>query len=334
MLTLGIETSCDETAAAVVCNKEVLSNAVSSSIRLHSRFGGVVPEIASRYHVEYIGYCIWSALKKAGVGFGDLELVSVTQGPGLMGSLLVGVSAAKAISLSLNIPIVAVNHVTAHLFSNFLNGANLKYPFVGVVISGGHTSIFYVKSVLDSELLGQTNDDACGESFDKVAKILNLGYPGGPVIEKRAEKGNPKKINFPRSYLGDSLDFSFSGIKTAVLYYVREKEKKGLRKSDIDDIAASFQEAAFDVIVKKAILACERKKCSTLAVGGGVSINKRLRAKLGEEARLHNIKAHFPEAGLCLDNAAMVAYAGQLLFEAGKRSSLDFGAFQYCTDDN
>jgi N6-L-threonylcarbamoyladenine synthase len=331
MLTLGIETSCDETAVAVLDGSNVRSHIVSSSVHLHARYGGVVPEIASRHHLEYIGYCLRNALKKATVNFKDLELVSVTQGPGLMGSLLVGVSVAKAISFALNIPIVGVDHVLGHLWSVFLNGNRVRFPFIGFILSGGHTSILYVTSLNKYVLLGQTRDDACGESFDKVAKILKLGYPGGPVIERRARSGDPQRIRFPRSYLGSSFDFSFSGIKTAVLYHVRDYEKNGtaLNRGHIDDVAASFQEAVFDVVVTKALAACTNKGCRRLVVGGGVSANKRLRQRLAHEAKAHNVTVHIPPQEYCLDNAAMVAYLGQALYKSGVRSNLDFTAYQY-----
>lgn len=331
MITLGIETSCDETAVAVTDNKKVLSNIVSSSVQLHSRFGGVVPEIASRHHVEYIGQCLMKALRTASIGFQDIKLVSVTQGPGLMSSLLVGISLAKSISFALNVPVIGVNHLIAHLWAAFLDGAKIKFPFIGFVISGGHTNIIYAKSATALEPLGRTRDDACGESFDKVSKILGLGYPGGPIIEQKAKMGDSGKIKFPRAYLKDSLDFSFSGVKTSVLYYVRDREKEHmpLEASEVRDIAAGFQESVFEVSARKAISACRAKGCSALVVGGGVSANKRLREKLFKEAKPYNVKVYFPSMKFCSDNAAMVAYFGHELFKAGVSSGLDFGAFQY-----
>lgn len=331
MITLGIETSCDETAVAVVEKRKVLSSIVSSSVHLHSRYGGVVPEIASRHHVEFIGHCLKRALKEARIDFCDIKLVSVTQGPGLASSLLVGISMAKGMSFSLDVPIIGVNHLIAHIWGAFLDGARVKFPFVGFIVSGGHTNLIYFKSVTDFEPLGQTRDDACGESFDKVAKILKLGYPGGPVIEKRARRGNHSKINFPRSYLGDSLDFSFSGIKTSVLYYVKKSGRKRLGGSFIDDVAVSFQEAVLDVLVSKAIAASRKKNCRSLIVGGGVSANQRLRQKLFKEAKKYNIRVYFPPLKFCLDNAAMIACLGGELFAAGQKSELDFQAYQYNT---
>ncbi len=328
MLTLGVETSCDETAVAVVDGKKVLSSAVSSSIHLHARFGGVVPEIASRHHVEFIGYCLKDAVRKAGIDLKDAGLIAVTQGPGLVSSLLVGISLAKSLSLALGVPIVGVNHVLAHIWSVFLNGGDVKFPFIGFVASGGHTSIIYVKSVTDMELMGQTRDDACGESFDKVAKILNLGYPGGPVIEKKAETGSPDRIKFPRSYLNDSLDFSFSGLKTAVLYYVREKEKGGGApgKGEVADIAAGFQESVLDVASRKVISACRLRNCRSIVVGGGVSANRKLRQRLEGEAGPNNIKVYFPPMEFCTDNAAMVAALGYENLKEGKTIDLTANA--------
>jgi len=331
MLTIGIETSCDETAVAVVRERKVLSNVVSSSVHLHARYGGVVPEIASRHHVEFIGHCLTKAVKNAGIAYKDLKLVSVTQGPGLMSSLLVGISMAKAISFARGIPIIGVNHLISHLWAIFLNDIKVKFPFIGFVVSGGHTNLIHVKSATALKPLGRTRDDACGESFDKVAKVLSLGYPGGPVIEKRARSGNPKAVRFPRSYMKGTLDFSFSGIKTAVSYHAKEKikSKGSLRRSEVDDIAASFQDSVVDVLVSKAISACKMKKCSSLVVGGGVAANKRLRNRLIADAGAHNIKVYVPPIEYCMDNAAMVGCLGEELFKKGKSSRLDFQAFQH-----
>ena len=313
-----------------------------------------MPEIASRYHVEFIGHCLNRALKEAEIDFRDIKLVSATQGPGLASSLLVGISMAKAMSFALDVPIIGVNHLIAHIWAAFLTektekvpgtfsqisgrkclalsaSSNVRFPFVGFIVSGGHTNLIYFKSVTDFEPLGQTRDDACGESFDKVAKILKLGYPGGPVIEKRARRGHRSKINFPRSYLNGSLDFSFSGIKTSVLYYVKKNGKKRLGGSFVDDVAASFQEAVLDVLVSKAISACRKKNCRSLIVGGGVSANQRLRKKLFKEAKKYNIRVYFPPLEFCLDNAAMTACLGGELFAAGQRSELDLQAYQYNT---
>lgn len=306
MYTLGIETSCDETGVAVVNKGKVLSNVVSSSVHLHSKYGGVVPEIASRYHLEYINSAIKDALKKADITLKDLELIAVTKSPGLTGSLLVGISIAKALSFALSIPLKEVNHITAHLYANFMCHEGLKFPLGGLVVSGGHTSIVSMKGIDKYEVVGQTQDDAAGEAFDKAAKILNLGYPGGPIIEKRAMHGNSERIKFPRSVLRrGKYDFSFSGIKTAVLYYVRKLEN--IDQQQIDDICASFQEAVCDMITEKTIAYLRAKRLKTLIMGGGVVANLHLRETLKREAEKHGIRVYYPPMKLCLDNGAMVA---------------------------
>lgn len=323
MITLGIETSCDETAVAVLKDRRILSNVVSSSIHLHKKYGGVVPEIATRYHVEVISHCLKEAQKKSRVGLKDIDLVSVTQGPGLIGAVLIGISFAKALGYSLDVPVIGTNHVIAHLWANFLAEDTPRFPFVGLVISGGHTSLLLVRGVNKYRLLGQTRDDAAGEAFDKVAKILNLGYPGGPAVEKRAKKaGISKRVGFPlRSTLDASFDFSFSGIKTAVLYHVRAKGgAENLPKEEISGIAYGFQEAVCDALVKKTMLACRAERIKTLAIGGGVSANLRLREKLKEAASLNGMNFFVPPLNLCLDNAAMTAILGYSLFKKGIRS--------------
>jgi N6-L-threonylcarbamoyladenine synthase len=320
MITLGIETSCDETSAAVVKEgNQVLANEVASSLRFHQKYGGVIPEIASRLQLETITEVTRSALQDARVKLKDIGLISVTSGPGLLGSLLVGISFAKALSLSLNIPLLGVNHVYSHFYANFLNRKNIPLPFVALVVSGGHTSLFYLKDFDNIELLGSTHDDACGEAFDKVAKILNLGYPGGPPIEKMALKGDPKSIKFNCSVPKSALDFSFSGIKTAVLYCVKNKKISASKKRDI---CASFQEAVIDTLVKKAVLACKLKKVNQLLLGGGVVVNNYLRKKFTQAACDHNLKCYFPAKEFCMDNAAMVAGLGSRLFKKGHKSDL------------
>ena len=331
MLTLGIETSCDETAVALTNGKKILSAKVSSSVHLFSKWGGVIPEMASRHHVEYINQVLKEALKDAGVGLRDIELIAVTEKPGLVGSLLVGVSLAKALGFALGIPVIGVNHVIAHLYANMMRESSLSFPFVGLVVSGGHTSLFYMKDVDDYTLLGQTQDDAVGESYDKAAKIMGLGYPGGPIIEKRALSGDRESIKFPRSFLKkDSLDFSFSGIKTAVLYYVRdnlEKTKPDAQKQLlINNVSASFQEAVTDIVVQKTILSCLKKKAKNVAIGGGVSANLRLRERLKEAAKDAGITVHLPPMSLCLDNGAMTAGLGEALYKKGHRSNLSLTA--------
>jgi N6-L-threonylcarbamoyladenine synthase len=329
MLTLGIETSCDETSIAVTDSRRVLSNRVTSSVHLHSRFGGVVPEIASRHHVEYINYVLEAALKDARVSLKEIRLIAVTRGPGLIGALLTGVSMAKALSYSLGVPLIGVNHVLAHIHSIFLNdGAKPKFPFIGLVVSGGHTSLYVCRDFGRVKLLGQTQDDALGEAYDKVAKILGLGFPGGPVIEKAALLSEGKSdIRFPRAFLeDDSLDFSFSGIKTAVLYYVRDlggRTRPGrLTDKVTNDICRAFQDAALDVVIEKTLLACRKTKLSRLVVGGGVSANKALRANLAAQASAGGIQVYFPPFSFCTDNGAMVALLGEELYKRGVRSTL------------
>ncbi|NQT95515.1 MAG: tRNA (adenosine(37)-N6)-threonylcarbamoyltransferase complex transferase subunit TsaD [Candidatus Omnitrophica bacterium] len=315
MLILGIETSCDETSIAVVSDgKKILSNIISSSLHLHKKYGGVVPEIACRHHTELINIVLDKALKKAGVRLKDIEAIAVTYGPGLVGALLVGISLAKALSYALKIPLIPINHLHAHLYSAIMSSEKEVFPCIGLVVSGGHSSLVYIKDIEQIQLLGQTRDDACGEAFDKVAKILNLGFPGGPVIEKRSERGDPKSIKFPRSYLEkDSFDFSFSGIKTAVLYYAQAL-KKNKKRVPVADICASFQEAMFDMLLNKTKDCCVKKKAKRLVVGGGVSANKTLRDRLVEMGRKEDVKASFPIKEMYMDNGAMVAGLGFELY--------------------
>ena len=324
MYVLGVETSCDETSASVVKDgKRILSCEVSSSFKFHQKYGGIVPEIASRMQLETVTYVVGSAIKEAGIRLKDIKLVSVTHGPGLLGSLFVGISFAKSLSLSLGIPLLGVNHIHSHIYASFLTKATIPLPCVALVVSGGHTSLFYVEDFAQIKLLGSTQDDACGEAFDKVAKILGLGYPGGPFIEKISKKGNPKKIRFMCSGTKNPLDFSFSGIKTAVLYYVRDM---GYGSAPARDIAASFQETVINTLIKKSFLACEMKRVNRLLVGGGVAANNRLREKFYQEAQKKGLKVYFPAKELCLDNAAMVAGLGYRLFKKGYSSGLDLSA--------
>jgi len=312
MYVLGIESSCDETSAAVVENgKKVLSCEVSSSLDFHKKYGGIVPEIASRMQLETITHVVDSALKKSGVSLKKIGLIGVTDQPGLLGSLLVGISFAKAISKTLNVPLLEVNHLHSHIYASFLDGQGARLPFIALIVSGGHTSLFFVSSFKKIKLLAQTHDDACGEAFDKVAKILGLSYPGGPQIERLAKKGNPRKIKFGCSDTVSPLDFSFSGIKTAVLYCVQRDRYKTIRKADI---AASFQEIVIDTLIKKSVLACKKYKINRIVVGGGVAANNRLREKFRQAAQLEKLQVCFPSKAFCMDNAAMVAgLAGALV---------------------
>lgn len=323
MIVLGIESSCDETSAAVVKDgRKILANSVASSLNFHKKYGGVIPEIASRLQLETITGITQDAIQRSKIRLKDIDLISVTNGPGLIGSLLVGISFAKALSLSLNKPILGVNHVYSHFYANFLAGEKIKLPFIGLVVSGGHTNLYYVRDFDKIELLGQTQDDACGEAFDKVAKILGLGYPGGPVIEKLARSGGPQKIRFKCSGTNNELDFSFSGIKTAVLYYAKDNLSGGNRKQKIADLCASFQETVIDTIIAKSLLACKIKKTGRLVVGGGVVANCRLREKFQQAAKYSGLNCYFPQVSLCMDNAAMVAGLGYQLFKKGYCSDL------------
>ncbi|NQV04689.1 MAG: tRNA (adenosine(37)-N6)-threonylcarbamoyltransferase complex transferase subunit TsaD [Candidatus Omnitrophica bacterium] len=326
MLVLGIETSCDETAAAVIKDgRDILSNVVSSSVRYHKRFGGVIPEIATRHHVENIDRVIDRSLTDAGILVQDIDTVAVTQGPGLLGALVTGLSCAKAIAYSLNVPLVAVDHVRAHIYSAMMQDDAPGFPFIGLVISGGHARLSVVEDFDKFTVLGDTLDDAIGEAYDKVAKILGLGYPGGPVIDRLAKKGDPIAVKFTCRPLKDSLDFSFSGIKTAVLYHVRAQGPK-LKGRYVNDIAASFQEAALKVIVGNSLKAMEERDIKTLVIGGGVSANSRFREMITEESRLKNFRAYFPPLDLCSDNAVMIAGLAYRMHEKGTVAALDIKA--------
>lgn len=325
---LGIETSCDETAAAVVRDgTAVLSNVVASQIRIHRQYGGVVPEVASRKHLENITDVVEAALQKAGVDFADLSGVAVTVGPGLIGPLLVGVAAAKAYAFARQIPLLAVNHLEAHIYANFLAHPSLIPPLVCLVVSGGHTSLVLVRKHLSYELLGSTRDDAAGEAFDKIARVLGLPYPGGPALEELARGGNPRAISFPRAWLGDeSLDFSFSGLKTAVINYLRREQEKG-KDVPLQDVAAGFQEAVVEVLVEKTLRAARAAGVWQVALAGGVAANLALRTLFQARARQEGIRLYFPPGDLCTDNAAMVACAGYYHYLAGRFAPLTQEAF-------
>jgi N6-L-threonylcarbamoyladenine synthase len=319
---LGIETSCDETAAAIVEHAMLVrSSVVASQIDRHARYGGVVPEIASRAHVELLTPVVAEALVEAGVADDEVEAVAATYGPGLIGSLLVGVSAAKALALVWDVPFVAVNHLEAHLYASFLEQPDLEMPLVVLLVSGGHTMLVHMQGHGRYRLLGQTIDDAAGEAFDKVARFLGLGYPGGPVIDKVAREGDPDDIRFPRAMLDQGYDFSFSGLKTAVVNHVRRNPEVSTA-----DVAASFQEAVVDVLVTKARRAAQDVGATGLCLGGGVAANSVLRARLVEACEKDGLRPFVPSRSMCTDNAAMVAAAAWWRLRADGPSSLEVGA--------
>jgi N6-L-threonylcarbamoyladenine synthase len=331
MLVLAIETSCDDTGAAVVLNgRKILSNVVSSQVSIHQKYGGVVPELASRRHIESIVPIVTEALEMGKVTLRDVDGISVTQGPGLVGSLLVGLSFAKSLSFVTRLPFVGVNHIEAHLSAIFLEEKPPKFPFIGLVVSGGHTSLFRVDGFGKYKRLGQTRDDAAGEAFDKVAKLLSLGYPGGPVIDELSKLSNPKAIRFPRPTLGkNSLDFSFSGLKTAVVNYVKSHPEPagGYSEELIRDIVSSFQEAVVDVLVKKTLQAAQHQGLRRVVLSGGVAANRRLRERIKEEASQQKVKVYIPSPSFCTDNAAMVGVVGYEYLKRGIQSPLSLNAF-------
>ena len=316
--TMGIETSCDDSSVAILKNdREVLVNLISSQIDIHALFGGVVPEIASRKHLEAINPLIEKALADTNLSYEDIDLISVTKGPGLMGSLLVGISAAKGLSLATDTPLIGANHMQGHICANYLSNKDLEPPFISLVVSGGHTYLCKVNSYTDYEVIGKTLDDAAGESFDKVARKIGLGYPGGPKIDKLSKEGNKDAIDFPRVMLEKgSYDFSFSGLKTAVLNYAHKLEQRG-EEVNKADLAASFQEAVVDVLVDKSMMLLKETGLKKIAVSGGVAANSRLKERLKEECDKEGIKFYHPTVILCTDNAAMIAMAGYLNYKNG-----------------
>ena len=323
---LGIESSCDETAAAVVKNgREVLSNIISSQVPIHRKFGGVVPEIASRKHIENVLPVIDEALKQAKVDIKDIDGIAVTYGPGLVGALLVGLSAAKALAFALDIPLIGVNHLEGHVFANFLVDEELEPPFMALVVSGGHTALMKVKDYNDFELLGQTRDDAAGEAFDKIARVMGLQYPGGPEIELLAKEGNKTAIDFPRALLDQSYDFSFSGLKSAVINYLHTEKQAG-REVNKADVAASFQAAIVDVLVKKSVHALQASGLKKIVLAGGVSANKTLQAELAAAVETIGVKLVHPKPVLCTDNAVMIACRGYYKFLNNEFSGMDLNA--------
>jgi N6-L-threonylcarbamoyladenine synthase len=324
---LGIETSCDETAVAVVEDGlKVLSNVLASQHEIHGRFGGVVPELASRAHLERLNPLIEAALREAGTGWNEIDAVAVTRGPGLVGALLVGLATAKAMALALDVPLVAVNHLEGHVYANFLEHGPPDPPYVVLLVSGGHTMLVHMPEEHRYEVLGQTLDDAAGEAFDKVARFLGLGYPGGPVLDRLARKGNPEAVRFPRAMAGSGdFDFSLSGLKTAVIRHVRAERQAG-RETPVDDLAASFQEAVVDVQVEKTMAAAEATGVRTVLLGGGVVANTRLRERMAREAEGRGLRLLAPSPELCTDNGAMIASAGHFRLARGERSSYDVSA--------
>ncbi|MBN2541729.1 tRNA (adenosine(37)-N6)-threonylcarbamoyltransferase complex transferase subunit TsaD [bacterium] len=319
MICLGIETSCDETSVAIIDERKILSNIIYSQ-KIHHEYGGVVPELASREHIKKIVPTFDKALIEANTRLSDVDCIAVTKGPGLMGSLLIGVCFAKGISFTENIPLVGVNHIEGHIFSHFFSG-ELTPPFLILVVSGGHTHLYEVQELGIYRLLGRTRDDAAGEAYDKVAKALNLGYPGGPVIDKLAKQGNPGFVDFPRAMLKqDNLDFSFSGIKTAVVYYLDELKDDNVF-SNLNHILASFQEAVIDSLLGKVVMGIEQTGIKKVLFSGGVAANSRLREKINDYAKDNGILVVFPPKELCTDNAAMTAAAGLFRFKRGEIAS-------------
>lgn len=324
---LAIESSCDETAAAVVKNgREVLSNIIFSQIELHKLYGGVVPEIASRKHIEKINQVIEEALAKAQMSLRDMDAVAVTYGPGLVGPLLVGVSAAKAICFATGLPLIGVHHIEGHINANYIENRELEPPFIALVVSGGHTHLLVVKDYGEYEVIGRTRDDAAGEAFDKVARAIGLGYPGGPKIDRLAKEGNPDAIHFPRAKVEEAVyDFSFSGLKSSVLNYLNGCEMKG-EAVNRADVAASFQKAVVDVLVEHALEAVEDFGFNRFAIAGGVASNSSLRDALKEACEQRNIVFYYPSPIYCTDNAAMIGTAAYYEYKKGKRSGLDLNA--------
>ena len=326
MIVLGLETSCDETGVAVVEDGRIRANLLSSQTDLHARFGGVVPELASRQHLVSLNILLAQALDDAEIGFGDLDGIAVTIGPGLVGALLVGVAAAKSLAYVLGVPLIGINHLEGHVEAAFLERPELQPPVIALIVSGGHTMITALPEHGRFEILGSTIDDAAGEAFDKIARFIGLGFPGGPAIDKLSQGGNPKAYKFPRAMMkDDSYDFSYSGLKTAVIRWIRERNEAG---EDIvaEDLAASFQEAIVDVQIAKTLRAAEARGIGTVIVVGGVAANSRLRARMSEEGEKRGLTVVTPSLALCTDNGAMIAAAGMRRLALGESTPLDVSA--------
>jgi N6-L-threonylcarbamoyladenine synthase len=329
MLILGIDTSCDDTSASVVENgTKIISNIISSQTEIHKKYGGIVPELASRRHIEMIWPVVDESLKTVNVKLEDLSGVAVCHGPGLIGSLLVGCSFVKALCYSKQIPLLAVNHLEGHIFSSFLEEPKPSFPFIALIVSGGHTCLYRVDGFGKYRELGRTRDDAAGEAYDKVSKLLGFGYPGGPVIERLAKEGNPKAIDFPRAYLPESLDFSFSGVKTAVLNFVKEQRAK-IKEHRVNDIAASFQASIVDVLVRKTEWAIKKERIKRVTLTGGVAANSELRKRMKEMCEVREAGIFTPSISLCTDNAAMIAAAGYHHLMAGNIAGPDLNPKAY-----
>lgn len=331
MNILGIESSCDETAAAVYTDRGLQSNVIAAQA-IHEQYGGVVPELASRAHHKTIWATVAQALREADTNLDNIDGIAVTQGPGLMGSLLVGICFAKGLSLSRQIPLIGVNHMDAHIYANFIEHRP-EYPFITLTVSGGHTQLVYVKSAFNHEILGATRDDAAGEAFDKIGKILGLPYPAGPVIDEKANSGNPDFHDFPQALLHEGFDFSFSGLKTSVLYYLEKQEhREEFIAKHINDIAASVSQAITEVLVKKLKRAVEDYDVSTILLAGGVSANSMLRSKAKQLAAKHKLKLYIPKMAFCTDNAAMIAVTGYMMAQRGMFSDLEMKPYAQLKD--
>lgn len=327
ILTLGIESSCDETSASVVLNgREVLSNVISTSLELHKKYGGVVPEIASRKHLEFILPCIDDALKTAGIDKNEIDAIGVTFGPGLVGGLLVGLMAAKTMAYSLGKPLVPVHHLEGHIAANFIENKELEPPFIALVASGGHSHIVLVSDYGEYKILGRTRDDAAGEAYDKVSRELGLGYPGGPAIDKMAKDGNANAIKFPEVHFPESYDFSFSGIKTAVLNYLNKAKMTGT-EINIPDFSASFQKAVCHILCENTIKAAKESGMSKIVLAGGVAANSTLREMLSVETQKNHFEFYRPTPLLCTDNGAMIASAAYFAYQKGRRADMSLNAF-------